>query len=107
MNSNIFSALHFAGDLLSDRSRRCQGTLAQNAKGKPVNPHAADACQWCLTGALCKACHELGLNKTAEQMEVYNLAKEKIGIPEGISLPVFWDDSSDLHDLVAGRLRKA
>lgn len=107
MNSNILSALHFAGDLLSDPSRRCTGTLAQNAQGKPVTPHSSTACQWCLTGALGKACHELGLKEPKDQVAVYTMAKEKIGIPEGITLPVFWDDSEELHDLVASRLRKA
>lgn len=107
MGDNILSALHFAGDLLSDPSRRCVGTLAQNAQGMPTNPQEEEACRWDLSGALGKACLELGISDPKTQIDVYVTAKDKIGIPGDIAAPVFWDMNENLHDLIAGRLRKA
>ena len=39
-------------ELLSDRGKFCQGTLAVDVEGVAVDPLCPWACQWCLGGAL-------------------------------------------------------
>lgn len=107
MNSNILSALHFAGDLLSDPQRRTTGTLAEDRQGAPVSPIDPEACRWCFTGALTKSCHELGITAPVDQVNVFVAAKDKVGIPFDSESPVFWDMNLELHDLMVDRLRKA
>ena len=107
MNNLTISALHMAGDLLSDPSRRCVGTLATDANGFPVNVTDETACKFCLTGAVSLASFKLGITEPKDQMDIYQAMKETLGIGLEISAPVFWDSNEDLHDLVAKKLQKA
>jgi hypothetical protein len=107
MNQKHLATLHLAGDLLSQQSQRCTGTSALDKDDLPVSPIDPTACKWCLTGALAKACLEMSVTEPKEQVTVYQAMKEVIGIPLEIPAPLFWDDNSDLHEVVAGRLRKA
>lgn len=101
------TALHMAGNILSDPSRRTTGTLAETRRGFPCNPSDPEACKWCLTGALGKALHELKIDETADQIAIYYAMKETIGLGLEITAPVFWDQNEALHALIAERLQKA
>jgi hypothetical protein len=107
MTDLTLSALHIAGDTLSDPKRRCMGTLAENTKGFPTEPWDPTACRWDLSGALCKAMFELKIETSAEQLSVYQSMKEVIGLDPTVAAPIFWDCNESMHDLVAERLRKA
>lgn len=107
MNQKTLATLHLAGDLLSNPNQRCVATSAQDKDGIAVSPIDPTACQWCLTGALAKACLEMSVTDPKEQVSVYQAMKKVIGIPLEIAAPIFWDANENLHELIAGRLRKA
>jgi hypothetical protein len=55
------SVLLAAYDLLSDRDRWTQGTVARDALDRPVQVTDPRAEMWCAVGAIERACHEMDL----------------------------------------------
>ena len=106
-NDTLLACLHLAGDILSDPNKRCVGTSAVDSNGVPVSPTDSAACRWCLTGALVKGLTEFNVTEPADQIAIYDAMKDTIGLSRETTAPMFWDDNTDIHDLIAGRLRKA
>lgn len=69
-------------ELLSNPKNWIQCSFANNKEGKPTKPDAADACSWCLIGAVWK-CYNgpdrlvIGDNK---YIEILNKIANKIGV---------------------------
>jgi hypothetical protein len=55
-NSEVHALLVQARETISDPARWCQGSLAQDHNGRPVNPifDPDEAVRWCAKGALLK-----------------------------------------------------
>lgn len=93
MNQKTLSIIHLAGDILSDPSHRCTGTLAVDKDNTPVWPEDPSACKWCLTGAMRLACFRVGASDSFEAMEVSLQLKELLHMQPKEAAYLRWDNA--------------
>ena len=80
-------------ELIGDPNRWCQGTVAKDSGGRSVLPGSADACKWCLSGAICKVAD-------TKDVAVFHFVTEAA---LGELIPVFNDNNN--HATVIDKLK--
>jgi hypothetical protein len=95
--SNILNA---AADLLAKPNGWCQGTLARDANGTPVEPESLEACSFCAIGAIEKIAPS---GTYHAQRARYKLSKV---LPD-MAISFFNDTKGRTQDDVVAAFRKA
>jgi hypothetical protein len=69
-------------ELLSDKSRWCQGTYAKNQSDISVMPTSEAACKWCLSGATLKITNGEYQSEIWDKINVYIANKYEMSVPK-------------------------
>lgn len=99
--------LERAVDILSDPTRWTNRVMARDKGGNEVQPSSAQACQWCVLGALYKAAQEEREKLTGSAMlDVASTTQAVIvDLWSRVGRVPQWNDSGITHDELIATLR--